>query len=759
MRALHLKALRWALLTAPVLVALAHASGLWPLRFVEQFELTIDDTRVRATLPRNAAQAHDPRIVIVDIDEKSLTEIGRWPWGRDRMAALTDELFERQKAAVVGFDMVFAEPDTSSGLQALERLALQDSVIAARLAPWQQSLDHDGRFARALAGRAAVLGYYFTSDREGRRSGSLPAPVFDAAALRGHTIAFTQWDGYGASLAPFAQAAPVAGYFNTWNDIDGVVRSVPLIAEHDGRHYEALALAMLRRYTGLPTVAPGFPAERWLPGGYAGLESIRLEQGEQHLAIAVDARVGVRVPFRGPGGPGGPGGPNGAAFEYLSASDLLQGRIAAGHLQGKLVLVGTTAPGAYDLRATPVAAVFPGVEVHANLLSGLLDGRLPVVPDWARGAEIAQLLLTAAALFWLLPRLHAARAVLATLVLVAALIGFNLWAYLARGLVLPLASALLLTALLFVGSMSWGYIVEGRSRRSLKRLFGSYVPPELVAEMARDPQRYDMRAENRVMTVMFCDMRNFSGVSEALSPADLRGLINRFFSTMTALIRAQRGTLDKYIGDAIMAFWGAPLDDAAHAEHAVRAALAMAQGLDTLNADLRTRGLPEIGVGIGINTGLMCVGDMGSDIRRSYTVMGDAVNLASRIEALTRHYGVPLLVGEATRAAVGERLAWVEVDRVRVKGKQQSVTLFTPAPEAATGDRRFDEEMRLWRLALEAYRHQHWSEAQVHLDSLRSRIPSSPLNTLYCQLAERIDQFRRTPPPPHWDGVHTFESK
>ena len=756
-----LNVLRWALLFAALLLALAHAAGVWPLRFVEQLEFAIGDARLRAAMPHTL----DPRIVVVDIDEKSLAEVGRWPWGRDRLAALADELFARQHAAVVGFDMVFAEPDASSGLPALERLAAREPAIAARLPELRTTLDNDSLFAAALKDRAAVLSYYFTSDRDAHRSGQLPAPVFDAHALQGRAIAFMTWDGYGASLAQFARAAPSAGYFNTLPDSDGVVRSVPLIAEHAGRYYEALALAMLRRFTGAPTVQPGLPSGPGLVHDYNGLDSIQLVQGAQRVAIPVDARVGARVPYRGEGGP------RGGSFTYLSASDLLLGRVAADHLKGKLVFVGSTAPGAYDLRATPVAAVFPGVEVHANLLSGLLDGRLPVAPDWARGAEIVQILLSFAVLAVLLTRARASRAVLITLALVLLLVGFNLWAYQAHGLVLPLASALLLTAVIFVGSMSWGYIVVGRARRSLKRLFGAYVPPALVAEMARDPQRYNMRAENRVLTVMFCDMRNFTRVSEALSPEDLRALINRFFSSMTAVIGAHRGTLDKYIGDALMAFWGAPLPDAEHAEHAVRAALAMARALEPLNTELRQRKLPDIGVGIGINTGLVCVGDMGSNIRRSYTVMGDAVNLASRIEALTRHYGVQLLVGQSTRdatdeatheatpATAGERLVWVEVDRVRVKGKQQSVTLFTPAPEAAPGAPSFDEEMRLWVLALAAYRLQHWDEAQTRLDGLRDRFPGSPLSTLYSQLAERIAQHRRTPPPPDWDGVHTFDSK
>ncbi len=752
-----MKALRWALLLAALLLALAHASGVMPLRFVDQFDFAIADARLRATMPGTP----NPRIVIVDIDEKSLGAVGRWPWGRDRMAALADELFTRQQAAVVGFDIVFAEPDASSGLPVLEQLATQDAQIAARLPALRPVLDHDSRFAAALAGRAAVLGYYFTSDREALRSGQLPAPVFNAAALQGRPIAFTRWDGYGASLPVFARAAPAAGFFNTLPDDDGVVRSMPLVAEFEGRHYEALALAMFRRFTGAPVVRPILPVDVGRVAGqganYNGLDSIQLVQGTQQIAIPVDARVGVRVPFRGAGGP------RGGSFEYLSAADLLQGRVPAGHLAGKLVLVGTTAPGAYDLRATPVASVYPGVEVHANLLSGLLDGRLPVTPDWARGAEIVQTIVVFALLALVLTRVRASWAVAATAAVMATLVAFNLWAYQARGLALPLASALLLAALLFGGSMAWGYIVVGRARRSLKRLFGAYVPPELVAEMARDPQRYDMRAENRVLTVMFCDMRNFTRVSEALSPEDLRALINRFFSGMTSVIGAHRGTLDKYIGDALMAFWGAPLADDRHAEHAVRAAIAMGHALEPLNAELRGRGLPEIGVGIGINTGLVCVGDMGSAMRRSYTVMGDAVNLASRIEALTRHYGVQVLVGEATREAIGSSpgndLTWVEVDRVRVKGKRQSVTLFTPAPEGVPGLPAFEEEMRLWVLALGAYRLQHWGEARGHLDRLGERFADSPLNTLYTRLAERIDQFQTAPPPPDWDGVHTFDAK
>ena len=744
------RALRIALLAATVLAACAHAIGVLPLRFVTQLDLAIADSRLRAFMPR----ALDPRIVIVDIDERSLTEVGRWPWGRDRMAALADELFVRQRAAVVGFDVLFAEPDTSSGLPALERLAAGNPELERPLVRLRPELDHDARFARSLAGRNAVLGFYLSNENPAPHIGVLPSPLFDPAVLSGRPITFTRWRGHASNLPVFAHAVPAAGFFNAVPDTDGQVRSVPLIAELEGRHYEPLALAMLRRYTGAPQVVPVAPAQSWLPGSYGGLERVELRQGSERLAIPVDAQARARIPFRGSGGA------RGGSFEYVSATDLLNGRVAAAHLAGKLVLVGSTAPGVYDLRATPVAEVFPGVEVHANLLSGLLDARIPGEPDWAAGFELAQLLGIATLLIGLLPRLRAIRSAQLLVGLLAVLVAGNLWAYRGLGLILPVASGLLLALLLYMGLTVWGYIVEGRNRRSLARLFGTYVPPELVEEMARDPARYDMRAENRELTIMFCDMRNFTRVSEQLAPEDVRALVNRFFSAMTGAIRTGRGTLDKYIGDAIMAFWGAPVVDAGHADHAVQAALVMTRQLEALNAELRERRLPPIGVGIGLNSGLVCVGDMGSNIRRSYTVMGDAVNLASRIEALTRHYGLDLLVGESTRDACSDpALFWIEVDRVRVKGKALPVTLFTPVTLGVSRIPMFDEQLRHWQLALTHYRLQHWNPAQAELRQLRSVHPDSVFAGLGRLLDERIDHLRSNPPPADWDGAHTFDSK
>lgn len=749
--------LRAALLLAALLAALLHATGVLPLRVITQLELAMADARLRALMPRTL----DGRIVIVDVDEKSLAEVGRWPWGRDRLAALTIELVDRQRVAAVGFDMLFAEADTTTGLAAIDALEAEAPDLGPRLAGLRARLDHDAEFARALQGRNAVLGFYLTSDRGGHQTGELPAPVFDADALHGRQIAVTHWDGYAASLDKLARASAGAGFFNAVPDPDGQVRSVPLIAELGGRYYAPLALALFRVYAGAPEVRPGFSAERALWPGHRALTSVVLRQGTHQVPVPVDTQGRVRIPFRGDAGP------QGGSFRYVSASDVLAGRLAAGDLAGKLVIVGTTAPGLYDQRSTPVAAVYPGVEIHANLVSGLLDGRVTVTPDWASAFEVPQLLFIAGLLGVAVPRLRALRALQLTLLLVFVLVSVNVWGYWSQGLLLPLAASLLLTTTLYVGTTVWAYIVEGRSRRSLARLFGTYVPPELVAEMARDPARYDMRAENRDLTVMFCDMRDFTRVSESLGPEGVRSLVNRFFSSMTSVIRGHRGTLDKYIGDAIMAFWGAPVHDPAHAARAVGAAMAMAQRLHLLNAELRERGLPAIGVGIGLNSGVVCVGDMGSSMRRSYTVMGDAVNLSSRIEALTRHYGLDLLVGEATRRAAGDApadadgapIVWVEVDRVRVKGKQQVVTLFTPVQQSLAAAPTFDDEMRLWRLALASYRLQHWQKASACLEELLSAHPSSRFAGLYRLFDDRVEHLCSTPPPAGWDGSHTFDSK
>ena len=740
---------RIAVTLIPLLFALMHASGVLPIGVLQRLDDIIYDARLRATMP----QTIDERIVIVDIDEKSLAEIGRWPWSRNKLAELVDELFERQKTALLGFDLVFAEEDDSSGLKKLKLLAqneLRDQAgFNEKLAQIQTSLDYDALFAKSIEKRPVVMGYYLTSDRDGRVSGVLPAPVMAADSLRGRPIKFTSWNGFGGNIELLAKAAPVGGFFNSITEGDGVVRSVPLLAEYKGQYYESLSFASFRMLAGSPKVEPGFPQEKFLSQSYQGLESILLLQAGKTLAIPVDHRVATLVPFRGYGGV------NGGSFRYISAADLLAKRIAPGQLKGKIVLLGTTAPGLLDLRATPVGETYPGVETHANVISGLLDGKVFVKPDYAVGFEVVILILSGLLLAFALPLLSALKAVATSTLVIGVIVGLNFWLYLSFGLVLPLASALVMALTALALNMSYGYFVESKSKRDLANLFGTYVPPELVDEMVKDASSYNMKAATKEMTVMFCDMRGFTQMSETMEPTQLQALLNTVFSRLTEQIRRNRGTIDKYMGDCVMAFWGAPVDTPDHASLAVKTAFEMANAIRQLNEEHRSKGLPEIGVGIGLNTGIMCVGDMGSDIRRSYTVIGDAVNLGSRLEGLSKTYGVDIVVSQSTRHMVSD-FAWQELDKVRVKGKVNAVTIFCPIAPLNCMDSDTTAELKMWELALKAYRMQDWDECDVQLLNLQRLNAKKYLYQLY---AERVASMRWLPFDPEWDGATNFQTK
>ena len=739
---------RMLLTLAPLVAALAHVGGVAPMELLDRLDNIFYDLRLRATMPRTL----DDRIVIIDIDEHSLEIHGQWPWSRDKLSALAQELFDRQHVAVLGFDVIFGEADRSSGLAQLQELARgplrQESRFQHQFRSLAAQLDYDARFAQALEGRPAVLGYYLTSDRDGKARGALPASVLTSEDLRGLPLRSTSWNGYGSNLPILAQAAPKAGFFNSITDTDGVVRSLPLLAEYQGQYYESLALAMFRVLLEHPKVLPVFSTET-PEGTFEVVQGIALSQGGRSMVLPVDDQIATLVPYRGGGGP------QGGSFRYLSASDVLRGQVPPDALKDKLVLVGTTAPGLLDLRVTPVDRAYPGVEAHANLLSAFLDGRSIVRPDFALGYDVAQLLASGLLLALLLPHLSASGAVVATGTIVASLLAANWWLYVTAGLALPIATAILSALLAFALNMVYGYFVETRAKRGITQLFATYVPPELVDEMALSPERYSMKAQSRELTVMFCDMRGFTAMSETMEPAALQALLNDIFSRLTHVIRAHRGTIDKYMGDCVMAFWGAPVPTPEHAHLAVQAALAMTLEVQAINESHRAQGLPQIGIGIGINTGLMSVGDMGSDIRRAYTVIGDAVNLASRLEGLSKTYGVEMVVSEFTRAQAPDFL-WLELDRVRVKGKERAVEIFTPLASSAAATEEESALVRQWHQAMQAYRHQEWQKFLEWLAGLPESAQHRPLTLLYRQ---RVQELQSHPPPAGWDGVTGFETK
>ncbi len=727
------------------LIFLGHSARIYQIPLLNTLDAFVYDARLRLTTKNGI----DERIVILDIDEKSLAEVGRWPWSRDKLASLITRLFDSYGIAILGFDVVFAEADGSSGLLSLEAIAggelKGDAAFQSALKGLRSTLDYDRRFAEALRGRPLVLGYYFGNTDKLHRSGALPEPVIPAGTFKGKNIAFTTWSGFGGNLPEFQKSAGNAGHFNPMVDFDGVSRRVPMLVEHDGKYYESLSLAMVRVLLGKPQLVPGYPEEGALSSrSYSGLEWLDLPTERGTVRIPVDENVASLIPYRGAQG----------SFRYLSASDALAGRLKPEQLKGKIVLLGTTAPGLMDLRATPVGSTYPGVEIHANLVAGMLDASIKQKPPYVLGADVLQLALCALLLAFLLPVLSPLRATLlafGTLLAVATL-NFFLWS---SGLAMPLAALVSAILALYALNMSWGYFVESHSKRQLTQLFGQYVPPELVDEMARDPERYSMEGKNAELTVLFSDVRGFTSISEGLDPKELTQLMNEYLGAMTLVVQKYRGTLDKYIGDAIMAFWGAPVADADHARHAVQTAMEMQTELRKLDEPFKERGWPPLHIGVGINTGTMTVGDMGSSVRQSYTVMGDAVNLGSRLEGITKQYGVGIIVSDTTKALVKE-LVYRELDRVRVKGKGEPVGIFEPLGMPTQVDKAKQDELKLWAQALRLYRQQDWEQAELQLYNLSRMSPECYLYQLY---TKRIAFYRANPPGEAWDGVTTFEAK
>ena len=732
---------RIALGLAITLFFTGHAARFYDLGIIGQLDNIIYDARLVLTMPRGV----DDRIVILDIDEKSLQELGHWPWPRDVLARFIDKLFDKYQVAVLGFDVVFAEADYSSGIRVLDEFARGELKEAAGFREAYQKLrprlDNDGLFAKSMQGRPVVLGYYLSNERGSHRIASIPEPVLPKGTFAGRNIAFTSWVGYGGNLPEFQKSAANAGHFNPFTDADGVVRRVPMIAELDGAYYEALSLAVVRTLLGFPQIEPGYTAGGALQGGYSGLEWLRTGP----LTIPVDEAVTALVPYRG----------QRYSFPYISISDVLADRVLPGQLKGRIALVGASASGLLDLRATPVDSVYAGVEVHANMIAGILDRKIPQKPPYILGAEVLLLVTIGVLLSILIPMLSAVWATLSSFLALSSVSGLSILVWTQAHTVLPLATSILMIAALYTMNMAYGYFVESRSKRQFTELFGQYVPPELVDKMAQDPEKYSMEGKEETLTVLFSDVRGFTSISESLSARDLTLYINDYLTAMSLVIRGNGGTLDKYIGDAIMAFWGAPVEDAKHARNGVVTMLAMQKRAAELAEEFKAKGWPPFKIGIGVNSGRMRVGDMGSKLRKAYTVMGDPVNLGSRLEGLTKQYELGMLVGDETRKLVND-VVFREVDMVRVKGKDTAVSIHEPLGMQGALKKETLDELKLWNQCLKHYRAQDWDQAEVALINLQRMNPECHL---YAAYTEFVARHRKNPPGPGWDGVRKFETK
>jgi adenylate cyclase len=721
-----------------LLLSWALVAGRTP-ELLQRLDLQIYDTWVRQT----AQPAGEPQVTVLELDEASLLKLGQWPWPRDRIAQIVQQTFDTYGARALAFDSVFAEPDRSDAAAIQQRLARvppgADNALRQELQALVEDLDRDRQLAQALKGRNVVLGYYFNAD-PASRTGALPEPWLPAEMAQALGIRALSGPGYGANLEVLVQAAKRAGHFNPRLDLDGVTRRIPLLTENDGMLYTSLTLGVLSLLAGDNAAIDFGPA--MTSGGREVTEALTVGP----YKLPVDGSGQALVPFFGGRG----------SLPRVSVADLLDGKADPALLKGRVVVFGPTAPGLKDSRPTPVDNNQPGVELHASYLQGAITGQLPSRPYYTDAAVLSTLWLVGIIMLLGARGLRPLPFTLASFGAAAAVLGGGFWLWVQHRAVLPVALPLAQIATLFIGLNLLGYLFETRSKNAMNKLFGQYVPPELVGEMNENPGQYSMSAKSTELTVMFADVRGFTTLSEKMEPAALGELMNTLLTELSRVIRGDHlGTIDKYIGDCVMAFWGAPIDRPDHAVAATAAALDMQKALTALLPSLVVPEGAHIAVGIGLNTGKAVVGNMGSSYRMAYTVLGDTVNTASRLEGLTKAYGAAIVVGESVRAAAAEGFLWCELDWVRVKGRDRPLAIHEPLCRLAEADAPWREQVARHEQALVDYRERRFAQALDTWTALQAERPCK----LFELWAERAQTYLANPPPEGWDGVYTFETK
>jgi adenylate cyclase len=657
---------------------------------------------------------NDPAVVIIDIDDESIEHSGQWPWPRETLARLVSNLFELG-AKVIAFDMTFP-----SLRQAGAEGKSGEDLLAASM---QQGL--------------SVLGFAFKPNES--QIGRLPPPLLTLNSEEAKKLYIPEMNGYIANLELFQKAAVYGGFMNTNPDRDGVMRFSPLLFRHGNALYGSLALEAARLY--LEAKAVGLVYEDYV--GERVLEGIALGS----RVIPVDPWGKILIPFRGPP----------FSIPYISAKRVGVDPALDQEIKGKLVFIGSSATAIGDLRATAISPIFAGVEIHAAIALGIIDEYLPHRPVWGKGLSILSIAGLGCLLGFVLPRLGIISGFLTTVSLIGAVFATGRWAWLQKDLVIDIFPAIFTISSLYIINSVLGFLLERRRRQELKEIFGQYVPAEYIQSMMDKNLAWSLKGETKELTVLFADIRSFSAFSENMTADELKEFLNLYLSDMTEVIFEEKGTIDKYVGDLIMAFWGAPVPNPDHAVKAVAAGLKMQERLNRFNERFKAAQKPELRIGVGINTGKMNVGDMGSKFRRSYTVLGDAVNLASRLESLCKYYHVKILVGEETYHQTANQYAYRKLDKIRVKGRTHPVIIYEPLGLPATVSAERKQILSLHTEALEGYFQKQWDTAQQHFLALQEKDPTD--RDLYQVFIERIEANRKSPLPSDWDGAYNFETK
>ncbi len=709
---------------------------------LDRFSLLAFDIYQR-TVPREVPA--DPPVLIVDIDERSLREFGQWPWPRTVIAKMVDNLHEAG-AAVVAFDMLFSETDRTSpeSLQALLTSRGANTEDAKRLLAAMP--DPDAQLAAAMTKTPVVVG--FSLDNAGTAAEPVGKAGFSWVGKAGaDPLRFVESFGGAVSALPqYQEAAGGNGFVNQISDWDNVVRRVPLVLRLGTKPEPSLAAEALRVGLGA----------RGYVGRYAGAQQEK-SFGENTGLNAIEIRVpGANTRLDIPTDPAGQVALHYAKRDprrYVSAADVIAGKFDPARAADHIVLVGASAAGLNDLKATPISPDMPGVEIHAQLIEQILEQDFLFRPDWGPGAEILFTVLVGIVVIVSIPLFGALPSAGVAAIAAIGAIATSWFAFRHGQVLLDSVYPTAVLVVVYLTGTLLNYRLTEARQRQIRQAFSLYLSPHYVEELAKNPEKLVLGGEIRLMTIMFCDIRGFTSMSEGMTSHQLGQLINEFLTPMTEIIMERHGTIDKYIGDCIMAFWNAPLDDPDHAKNAIAAAQEMRRKLLELNSAWAGAGRRTIDVGIGINTGECSVGNFGSNQKFNYSLLGDPVNLSSRLEGLTKVYGVDMILGEDTAALLDEP-DLIELDLVAVKGRSRAVRIYTLPPHPVETQQYLARHAAL----LEAYRRRDWDAALGLLEDpvLAAEQEMAPVYGLF---RERIAQLQVESPPSDWDGVFVAQEK
>jgi adenylate cyclase len=681
-------------------------------------------------------------VTIVDIDEKSLADprLGQWPWPRTRIADIVTNL-TRLGAVVIAFDAVFSEPDRLNPDIAADTFGSLDEEMRARL---RQLPSNDRILADAIRDARVVLGESGGPNVRANLNEKLPVTGLAMLGEEPQPFMF-RFVGLLRNVPVLEEAAAGRGLFTIRPERDGIVRRVPMIMVAQGVTMPSLSFEMLRVASGSGTIL--------IKSDKAGIQSI----GVKGFAIPTDrnGQLWIHYAHRDPS-------------IYVSAIDVLEGRVAPERIAGKLILIGTSSIGLNDIKTTPVSPAMPGVEVHAQVLESALTNDVVSQPNYGVGIEYFSALVMGLLVIVFAPKFGPVTLVAVGAMFASVLIGISWYFYTQHRLLIDFTYPLLSTTSIYLTLIFSSFVYEQQQRRQIRSQFVQYMSPALVEQLALAPERLVLGGEERDMTIMFSDMRGFTAISETYKsdPQGLTALMNRFLTPLSNAILARKGTIDKYMGDAIMAFWNAPLDDRSHQLNACEAALDMLQRVDELNREREQEAQDgghvyvPLNIGVGLNTGTCVVGNMGSDVRFDYSVFGDSVNLASRLEGQSKEYGFPIIVGSKTALAVKEKFAILELDFIMVKGKTEPEVIYAIAGrEDVAQSGGFQRLRNLTIEMLASYRSRDWEGALATIERGRKTDEAHALQYLYSLYEARIRAFQKEPPPEDWDGAFALTTK